>query len=986
MTAPFHVLRVAKYQAQSQGFLYDPPQNHNGTPSSRAAGPSFSPIPPPRGSKRSQSVPSLSAPSPQPPLRQLLRSSARPRWCNNGGIQHGFDIGDVPDSTTVKYPPLRTKSKLPGVSRAHPAERFSSVKQAVSYEHHSTPDSGSTPEPPLQPLQNVDEFIPVPSAKSQSYRQNQQQLEIECASPTPNEGDGGKQLRQWLASKLSDEIALLSESVLIASAGGEGEGSSGVPERVPLVIAYQSETIKHIHEASASFRERAEGILKFPTISATVMCDVITFLYHSWYASSRVIQTHNQPCQPDTPGMPNQALGDDSTVPTFSLNVPHILELLDAAVYLDLSNLADLCAKVAAERISDITSFGGLAAPLIRSILKRLSIGDLCLCEHRLITPAWRTGNNRNVELDLPVIDTKPIWIRNYLKLSRQLSHSSSFRKSMAKVDWTMARKQCVKFYIEQCMHQLSHPAARSKLLKVLEIEAEGISELQMAITGSNSAVGEDEWGEAFAALSNLSTVRISVAEKGDMSHLLTHLVASKCRDIELQVPVASTVPAADVVWLSSKSAGSATNLEKSVGQAPQNAREVRLGVSCRLDVSNVRGTGSTFPCGKHAMSQDHSGFSAALDGSNRFRLTIMQDAEALPWSTTRLSLLTCAAAYPLTELSLSGTHLGTEGATTISEFISQSDICCWKHLDLSNTDTGSLGICAVLKSLASNAILTHLNVSHNISKSDPHSTEAGKSIGSILKSDTHRLRELDISFNNFTAVGLLAITTALGENSQMEMIGMAGLDLGPCVRNMVERTKSGRGVCRRFRLGDNQLLPRSMVELIEIWAQGRQKNVVPITELDLSRNMFDDYVGSALSSLLKSKQCRLVRLDLVGAEEDGFVFGDQGCAMLLKALWGNRSLKYLNLSHQYFAAEGSSMLAQTLPGCALEEVVLQHNLMGNVEVGMLEKAAERMSEMDNMKRRVIVVDLAGNLVSAGVLEQLKNNMYFNESNVMFLG
>ena len=73
-----------------------------------------------------------------------------------------------------------------------------------------------------------------------------------------------------------------------------------------------------------------------------VLSDVITFMYHIWYRRSR---------QRDKLARERAQKGEDGGSPKFEPNISHILGLLDAAVYLDLPELADNCADIAAQYI-----------------------------------------------------------------------------------------------------------------------------------------------------------------------------------------------------------------------------------------------------------------------------------------------------------------------------------------------------------------------------------------------------------------------------------------------------------------------------------------------------------------------------------------------------------------------------------------------------------------------------------------------------------
>ncbi|RKO92290.1 hypothetical protein BDK51DRAFT_36513, partial [Blyttiomyces helicus] len=76
------------------------------------------------------------------------------------------------------------------------------------------------------------------------------------------------------------------------------------------------------------FQENTSGIIHLPTLTPAVLSDIVTFMYHAW-------ATQN--------GFGGAAAA------MLRVDVPNVLRILDAAVYLELRGLAEMCAKCAAE-------------------------------------------------------------------------------------------------------------------------------------------------------------------------------------------------------------------------------------------------------------------------------------------------------------------------------------------------------------------------------------------------------------------------------------------------------------------------------------------------------------------------------------------------------------------------------------------------------------------------------------------------------------
>ncbi|KAI8807190.1 hypothetical protein BJ742DRAFT_813752, partial [Cladochytrium replicatum] len=140
-------------------------------------------------------------------------------------------------------------------------------------------------------------------------------------------------------ANISDLISRLRDLYIESILGDEEHvfikcGASGEVFRIDGSLARVSGTLWHIHERSGSFMEGNTKLISFPSITPDAMRHVIAFLYFM-----RLYETGPRE---DNPGSSFQEFYP-------YIDVPSVLEVLSAAVYLDLIDLAHLCADVAAD-------------------------------------------------------------------------------------------------------------------------------------------------------------------------------------------------------------------------------------------------------------------------------------------------------------------------------------------------------------------------------------------------------------------------------------------------------------------------------------------------------------------------------------------------------------------------------------------------------------------------------------------------------------
>ncbi|KAH9251478.1 hypothetical protein BASA81_010644 [Batrachochytrium salamandrivorans] len=189
-----------------------------------------------------------------------------------------------------------------------------------------------------------------------------------------------------------------------------------IRRQIPIEIIYQSATLRHIHANSSGFLENLHGIV-LPTFSASVMEEVMYYLAFSFTMKRKKAQ-----------GGTLSSTLPTSRVPEFVPRLETIFELIEAALYLDLPELIDLCAVRVARNFSGVESFGDLSTPLVRAILKHLSIGEMIICENDMLHIPKRLNNEFTSSTDTSTESIKPninattIWTDRFWKLLAKVS------------------------------------------------------------------------------------------------------------------------------------------------------------------------------------------------------------------------------------------------------------------------------------------------------------------------------------------------------------------------------------------------------------------------------------------------------------------------------------------------------------------------------------------------------------------------------------
>ncbi|KAI9206920.1 uncharacterized protein BJ171DRAFT_495151 [Polychytrium aggregatum] len=773
----------------------------------------------------------------------------------------------------------------------------------------------------------------------------------------------------WLSKAWEHCSRGLTNSIKITSGVAEcssessAENQSSVSDVLPLQVACLSGTIKHIHKSSARFLEGAQNEIVLPSIPGALLNEIMRYLR---FAHCRHILDNS-----------GTTAGFAAPRVPYCPPFPAILELAEAAIYLELPGLLDICIREAVKGFDSIDSFGDTSKAIVRSILRRVSIGSLCWAEHFLIHHPALTPSH---DSDRPVIDTTFIWIQNYFKLLEQ----PPFRSRTAALTHD-PRRGCILFWIQEGLEILQEPGDWDRLDEIVRLEAPWIDRIRLVLQPGPLARSRTLDVLLLLAARSLTTLELSINGMDDeLLQMLERLALSKPHlTLSLNIMYRGAVCEALRILFSRLISDRVLRLRphgSTMASAlrpghPKMSTPVVMGLDSNVCLTGGRPAKGQTPCPTQRDSAEQDG-PAAPPGELECSLGVRFS----PTTESRQSLadvLDVLSATPLlantVALDLSNGSINSILCEYLSETLKHKG-CSLQTLKLSNCSLPGAQIASILTSLAQGRSLSCLDISHNIRDHDAGGAEAGRALAMYLSSPSCALVELYAAGNVFSTTGLLAITDAVPIAKKLRFLDLSRAEMGLTLKNLAEKLarvhqQSQIVPIRRLVLSRNRLLPRSLGDCIH---QMSAMNF--LTHLDLAENMCNESVGLALGNYIRRESCVLARLEVRGNRElEGHFLEDGGCASLLEGLKLNRSLTFLDLSCQRLGDRSCRALASAISACNLQELLLQENEVTDSGAQSLQASLMRIREWPSC--RSIILDLSANRLSAAGVDRVRRAM-----------
>ncbi|KAJ3184392.1 hypothetical protein HDU85_001697 [Gaertneriomyces sp. JEL0708] len=684
----------------------------------------------------------------------------------------------------------------------------------------------------------------------------------------------------------------------------------GMAERIPISVAFMSSTIKHIYSSSASFLEGTQGYIRFSSFGSELLTEVVAYLYWLWYTTfSDPERATSMPKSPRS--LP--PLKSIPFVPCFEL----VLDLIDAALYFDLPGLVEICAATAASNTEDISSFGDLATPLIREVLKRLSIGDLCLVEYDLL----QTYECHSSSAEKPYVNTASTWIRNLMRIHAHLAEHSIALPRIGESIADFARRKCVQFYIEEC---LKGGLVSEKMLRILENESSALTDLQIVITERASTISKEQWS------------RIFETSKG-LQRLFVHVEYSQFWIVDTIV-ACMRGSGADIMW---------TFVCRDAIAVPEDIFATKKDDRGRVE-STTAANGQDKLYGKTTEASGTSGWPPARQPVMSLRReAVVAEAGRPPPHHAPLNLRL---------------KIGPKGLLWAEVLHSVSLISCdVHHLSMPGIPVQASFITSLPRNLRT------LNIPSAIAG---HTPDIARLLSTYIQSATF-LAALNIGGNAFTTHGLTSVLAAVAANTSITSLDLSNINLNAVILSLTPVLTTRK--MHRLALASTALLPRSVVDfgtiLLEETHDKRRK--VDVEEWDFGGLMCAPATVHALAAVLFSKNVKIQKLLLNGAGSSQRL-GDGGLQVLLLSMRQCRhSPQYLDLSSQELSDESAVLFTSLVsqPACSLQYLGLKENNITD------DGATALQVVLNKGHSRNCVINLSGNLLSPRKIRVLEQTL-----------
>ncbi|KAJ3163527.1 hypothetical protein HDU86_000108 [Geranomyces michiganensis] len=662
--------------------------------------------------------------------------------------------------------------------------------------------------------------------------------------------------------------------------------------------------------------------------------------------------------------------------------------LMDAAVYFDLSDLVELCAAHVAANFDAVVSFGQLLAPLVREIVARLSIGDLCICEYDYLRTEQSEHDDSRVQ-----IDTAKFWLRAYAKIQGRspILHSYASLQMPCESYFTRVRAACVRFYVEECLRRELGQEAEDKLARI--VLKEQLAELCIAVTSATSRKQIEFWISLLKTMDRRPIIYITL--EGLSPAIVDSFVTFCTMDMTLNI----CFKCMDTVHLSTLSImrlqpGRCSSLPlPQPSPDPCRAPKQFPSLSTGWEPAPI---GATPPI-RHATEPASLHLSLP---ARHVGLTITSTKSGLSWQAVA-SLIEYFTLPHITNLALSGVVLSAMSYNMLATQVA-SATCTIQRLNLSHCNLRAAGIHQLTAALRTNCSLKHLNIAYNIPYDDVEAPDAARTLAATLAQQvgTTALEELVLAGNNLTTAGVISLCEALGKRPRIVRVDFSNMDLNASLKHLARalvtagRTRPPSCTGAVVDISDTRILPRTFADFCAVLtalaaaansdtprpiscASGapphQHKQPLCISELNISRVQFNlDFATSLRTLLLPDSYVALRRLVLAGANDDpDCALGDAGCEVLLHALMNNVALRHLDLSTQRLSDAICAHLAALFTvNVTLEDVMLCGNYFSD------KGAREMLSWFKKLPPRPCKVDLTGNYLTDHLARKVADTLW----------
>ncbi|TPX30241.1 hypothetical protein SeMB42_g07949, partial [Synchytrium endobioticum] len=601
------------------------------------------------------------------------------------------------------------------------------------------------------------------------------------------------------------------EPVRIVS--GAAEFHDRIQIYVPVQLLKVSGTLSHIHASMKPFREGRTSRIELPKLDPIVLLDAIEYMS----ATSRGEEEKFSPAQ------------------------AHLLELMDAAVYLDLPGLVNICGQQVALHLFDVESFGDLTSACIRNILRRAMIPQLCWAERGI----FDTQNNPTI---------RSIWHSRYLNFLENYSDSIP----PLPID---SRNEAIKHYVEMSLSApLSKPQVEA-LLYVLQLEGPNIQELNIGTAPWEACGSRQRMRRILNLLPACRKVTVTLRKLNPslLNDVVSDATAWK-RCLTLEIPVRESVGLIPLAYSQPQERIDAKSMDRG-GMA------VMIQKGMYLEVTDSHTSARQV----HSARQQHQ--QANIEAILPISVKLLPSTTGFSRQEVDSFLAISTRVY-ISELDMRNVLISQQFHSRLCSLL-QSETTRLTILNLSNTHIPNTVFITLFQSLHSYQYLIDLDISSNLNSIDSSSqqTEAAQYLSKYMMSPNCRLQRLDVSSTRLGASGLLSLLEGVGQCKPLQHLNLANTDMAP-VSSALHRCVINKPL-KFLDLSGNSLPPRM---LLTVLGNGTTTSILDCVEiLNLNGCLWNEEAIESLSRSLGHFQCKVKKLHLAG-DSLTHALEDNGC------------------------------------------------------------------------------------------------------------